>query len=211
VLLGLLLVATASLLSKPSSRVSPSSIAVALSGSIYYVVGFVLPIIGDRAFQVLLLPLGTFLDGDHEGRRYLKLVVVLLLVASPVVAANFLANYSLAGGGNAHDYHADEAGRFLVEYAPLQQEGAVGYPAAGFPPYLGRSGDRIPVITVESMIVDGYDGSENVVYGPRQEYRAVHFDHRCNFSPERRNVVYDNQVRVLRDSIVSEPFACTER
>lgn len=211
VLLGLLLLATISLLSKPASRVSPGSIAVALSGAAYYVVGFVLPIIGDRAFQVLLLPLGTFLDGDHEGSRYLKLVVLLLLVASPVVAANFLANYSLAGGGNAHDYHADEAGRFMVEYTPLEREGAVSYPAAGFPPYLSKSGERLPVVTVESMIVDGFDGSENVVYGTRQEYRAVHFDHRCNFSPERRNVVYDNQIQVLRDSIVSEPFACAER
>ena len=211
VLLVLVLIAVVALLSKPSADIFPSGIAVVLSGVVYYLAGFSLPIIGTRAFQVLFLPFGTFLDGDRDHRRYVRIAVLVVLLVSPVVVANFMANYSLTAGGNTHDYHADEAGKFLLEYAVLDRDGAVTYPAAGYPPETTKAGEELPITTLEAMIVGGNNGSETIVYGQRQEYLATHFDHRCNFSPDRRNVIYDNRLRVLRDSSVSEPFACTER
>jgi hypothetical protein len=210
-LLVLLLVSGVALLAKPSERISPPGIAITIAGVVYFVAGFALPIIGTRAFQIVFLPLGTFLDEVRDHRKILKVFVLVVLVASPVVVANFVANYSLTGGGNTHDYLADETGRFLMEYSPLERDGAVTYPAAGYPSDVTRTGEELPVSTVEEIVIRGHDGSEVIVYGKGQEYVTTHLDYRCNFSPERRNVIYDNEIRVMRDSPMSDPFVCSER
>lgn len=210
IILALLLVSVIALLSKPTARISPTSIAITLGGGIYYLAGFVLPIIGTRAFQVFLIPLGTFLDGGSDYKRYLKVVVLVLLVASPIIVANFMINYSLTGGGNTHDFHADQAGLFLLDHSNLK-EGVITYPAAGFPPGVTREGEDLPTKTIEAIIVRGATSSEMIVYGPRQEYRAAYFNHRCNFNPAKRNAIYDNKIQVLRDSIVSQSLVCTRR
>lgn len=211
VLLALLVVSAIVLFLTPSSRVPSPSIGVVIAGVAYYVAGFVLPLIGTRAFQVFLLPLGTFLKGVQEHRQYLYAFVLIALVVSPVVVANFMVNYSLTAGGNTHDLHADEAGRFLMAHSDLERHGAVTYPNAGFPVDLTRSGEDLQISTVEAIIVAGANTSETIVYGRTQEYEARHFGHRCSFRPDRRNVIYDNRIRVLEDSLVSEPFACRER
>lgn len=216
-LLVILLVAAVALVAKPSTKLTPSGVAVAIGGVVYYVVGFVLPIIGTRAFQVMLLPMGTFLDGRDHG-KYVKVLVLVLLVASPVVVANFMTNYSLHGGGETHDLHADQAGRFLVEYSRLERDGAVAYRGSGFPPFISKTGEDLNITTVEGIItadddapdVITYNESDVIVYGERQHYQAARFGYQCNFDPEERNVVYDNRVQVLRGSIVSEELACSK-
>ncbi|MDX1748617.1 MAG: hypothetical protein R3324_22015, partial [Halobacteriales archaeon] len=177
---------------------------------VYYLFGLFLPIIGNRAFQVILLPLGTFLDEHQRHLKVLKVVVLVILVASPVVVANFMTNYTLKGGGNAHDFHGDEAGRFLQEYSNLERDGAIAYHSAGFPTYITKTGEELSVVTVEEVIVSEANSSDTIVYGEWQEYQASRYRHDCNFDPTRRNTVYDNRLQVLKDSTISEPFVCTE-
>jgi hypothetical protein len=209
VFLALLLLSLIGSLRGSSRELSAGSIAIMFSGLVYYIVGFSLPIVGSRAYQIIFLPLGTLLDNSPSRSTVIKIIVAVLVVLSPVIVANTLVNYSLSGGRNTHSYHGDEAGRFLTTYSTFDDGGVVKYPAAGFPSDISKTGAPLPVITIEAALAENRIQPNLIVFGELQETQTRYFNYRCNYNPYTRNKIYDNSVVVLDNSIVSEEFSCS--
>jgi len=195
---------------KSVEYLSPVQLSIGLAGVAYYIGGFFLPIIGVRGLQLGLLPMGALMAGWKGNKKIIKVVVLLVLVLSPVVGLNGIVNASISGGSNTQSYHAHEAGEHIVEYGMADGETVLKDPSAGLPPEFTTEQDE-NVVTVEEVIRTGYRNPSLLVYGPRQVHAADRYRHRCNFAPERRNILFDNGVEVLSDSAVSDEFSCTRK
>jgi hypothetical protein len=192
---------------KSTEHVSPIQISIGITGLAYYVGGFALPLIGDRGLQVALLPVGALVAGWESNARIIKVVLLLVLVLSPVFGLNGILNASITGGRNVQQHDAHEAGAHIVRHGLEREEVVLKYPHAGLPPEFTDREDR-NVTTVEE-IVRGEGGDPSVlVFGPRQIHTARTYGNDCNFTPRRRNVLYDNGVSVLTESSVSDRFEC---
>jgi hypothetical protein len=182
---------------------------MAASGAIYYVGGFFLPIIGPRAYQIALLPMGVFIVGRHLDKKTIKIIVLIALVVSPVIGLNIMINASVAGGGNTQNHYAHSAGQHLAQYDTEDGENTVKYPHSGLPPeFTFQQNQRIT--TVEEIIIqeDTVRNPSVIVFGPRQVHVAAHYDRECNFEPSERNAIYDNKITVLADSTSSSGINC---
>ena len=209
VLVSLLLLSLVRFLQIKTEDMSLIPISMAASGAIYYVGGFFLPIIGPRAYQIALLPMGVFIVGRHLDKKTIKIIVLIALVVSPVIGLNIMINASVAGGGNTQNHYAHSAGQHLAQYDTEDGENTVKYPHSGLPPeFTFQQNQRIT--TVEEIIIqeDTVRNPSVIVFGPRQVHVAAHYDRECNFEPSERNAIYDNKITVLADSTSSSGINC---
>lgn len=207
IFVSLLVVSLVAFFRKPASRVSSVQIAAGLSGLAYYIGGFVLPLIGNRALQVALLPIGTLLAGREADAKVIKIIILVALLLSPVLGLNALINSSISGGGNSQSYHGHVAGEHLTQYELNEDEVVLTYPRSALPPDFSRQQDET-VVTLEEVLRFPNRPS-TIVYGPRQELLATRYFADCNFAPEKRNRVYDNKIAVLTESTLTGELNCT--
>jgi len=74
-------------------------------------------VLGQRAFQVAVLPLSRYFKYHHKLFSYLsKVVVVIILIAPSLFIANDMINISIAGEDPVQDLEENIAGRFMDKH-----------------------------------------------------------------------------------------------
>lgn len=213
ILASLLLLSLAQFFRTRTENISVVPISAGISGGIYYIGGFIFPIIGPRAYQIAFLPVGVFIAGRNLDSRVVKAVILIALVASPVIGANAMINASIAGGGNTQNHQAHAAGQHLAQFDVENGEATLKYPHSGLPPeFTLQQNQRIisleELLLQEETIQDQFRNPSLIVFGPRQIHIAAHYRNECNFEPSNRNVVYDNNVTILSDSTSMSGINC---
>lgn len=199
---GLLLAVTSLL--RPIREFRPFNIAVFVVGFSYFIAGLALNILGTRALQVIFIPFILSLTVLDRRRTVGLLVIVLLLTASPVLAANALNNAALAGGHSTGDYYTEEAGQFLEEYDydTVIQARTTQYP-------VDVTNEREHIWIRDLLHIPG---QEHHVAEPGDyiqfDYRLYHdvdrHLHQCTF--DQQHVIFDNTNQIM---LVGEtPFEC---
>jgi len=194
----------------PTEELSPAQICVGLSGLAYYFGGFLLPIIGTRALQIGLLPLGVLAAARGTDPRVVKVIVLVALVLSPVIGLNSIVNSSIGAGGHSQNYHAHKSGTHLAEYDLRTGERALKYPRAGLPPEITNQQDQ-QILTLDELVREDTGRPTLVVYGPQQIHRASRYGRICNFTPQGRTILFDNGIQILKTSGVAAELNCVQQ
>lgn len=172
-------------------RVQPLPVSLFSAGSLYFVVGGMLPLLAKRALQVVFLPMVTALDVLDRRPIASRVVIALLLVSSPVILANGLVNQSIAAGGNTEGFHTTRAGLQLSQTA--QQQVVVAHQNSR--PLTARDG----VVSIQQVMEGEYSPSEDdlVVSSPFVDQYVRYYAYDCPIEPEYNDVVYDNRASGL--------------
>lgn len=172
-------------------RVPSLNVSLASAGGLYFAVGGVLPLLANRALQVVFLPMVTAVGVLQKRPLVSRVVVAVLLVCSPVILANGLVNQSMTGGGNTEDYYTTRAGLQLVESATQQ----VVVSHQNSRPLKSRD----EVTSIQGVMNGEYTPSSGdlVVSSPFVEQFVRHHSYRCTIDPDNHNVVYDNRASGL--------------
>jgi hypothetical protein len=205
---SIMIFAAISFVIKRTDDIRPEYLSVGAAGAVYYAAGFQLPIIGFRALQVAFLAVAGVITARSLSKRTVKILLLVVLLTAPVIGVNIVVNTTIGAGGNTQNFHSYEGGEYIIEHDLNTNEYILVYPRAGLPPrFMRQQGERIMDLT------DTRTGENNdpslIVYGARQEHFAARYALECNFSPNSRNVIYDNKVKILDDSIRTNTFSCT--